>query len=373
MMYSYYLYFPVGSNQDGFGHSGLVHLVEHYLILALKEKCTKDNTVIMHGQTGHEHILFSWMEHFYYKFNNTTVQNILSLIEDIRNNDILVDENLLWRAKEEVAYEVSTREDSIDRYNQLLYFIAEEGVVSPIGELENINNITKIDIYKMLNQFRFARLYIYDWNSDYIQSLNLNQIDKTYRVRQYRHVLHNFVSLENVKLNIGKYRIKILIPAKRTIPSDDRDMFKNGAIRDFLIQLLYDKIFLYIDNIKEINHSKFMISKERVYYQFDIQTTYGIKSDVDINKEYRIAYFINQEEFLNKKNDLIYKLKLAKEILLTEKDIYNEIMNMEFLNERTLLNNKKDALDIIDCISFKDMEDFINVQLVGDKIWIFEG
>lgn len=70
---------------------------------------------------------------------------------------------------------------------------------------------------------------------------------------------------------------------------------------------------------------------------------------------------------------MIDNLKLAKNAPLTEKDIYIEIMNMEFLNERTFLNNKKDASDIIDCISFKDMKNFINVQLAGDKIWIFEG
>lgn len=291
--YYYYLYFPVGSNQDGFGHSGLVHLVEHYLILALKEKCLKDNTAIMHGQTGHEHLLFSWREYFYYSPNSTTVQNILSLIEGIRNNDNLIDENLLWKAKEEVAYEISTREDSIDRYNQLLSFIAEEGLVSPIGILENINNVTKTDICRILSQFKFAKLYIYDWKSDFLQSMNINQINFIYGPKKNRLESNNLVSLENIKLNIGKYRMKILVPAKRTNPSDDMDMFKNGAIREFFIQLLYDKIFLKFDNIKEINHSKLMVSKERVYYQFDIQTTHSVNSDCYLNKEYRITYFID--------------------------------------------------------------------------------
>ena len=370
-MYSFYLYFPIGSNQDGFGRSGLMHLVEHYLILSLKEKMKEDYSIKILGQTGHEHMIFNWQEN---SFENTLVKSFLSLIKEIKDGYTLINKNILSRAKREVIQEIYMRKYSIKRYDKILSLVEDKKLVSPIGKKESINDIKDIDISNALDSFPKARLYIYNWNDECFYNIDLFKSGKSCKTEQSNCKFSNFINFKKSSLEIGKNRLKILIPAKMTVAKDEREMIKNGTIRDFFISIIYDRILSYFTNVIEIKHSKFIINDKKGFCQFDFQINGdALNTSINLSKKYDISKFINEESFLDMKRALINKLEFTEDLSLLEDDIYNEIMNIEFFNEKTLSNDKNDAFDIINHITFEDMTNFINTQFREDEIWIFEG
>ena len=335
-MYYAYLFYPIGSNQDPLGQPGLLHLLEHYLIIHTIEREDSLEASSLTGCSNHIYMVFAWKGKREREFWKKLLpeRNIFFHRESSRA--------YLEQAKEEILAEMDYYKSDKGEYESFLLNISGEKYISPMGERKTIEEASLEDLEELYGRLPSPSYYEYDLKEEVLSCISFSQNPMN---KEYKRPL--------VLFKWGKKGDKdFLCFPSIGFRSEKISALNRGVLKELYLTHLTRGIRKVFSLNGGLSYQSFLFDWNRAYICFDL-TGQVEKGSLEL-----APFSLDSEEFHGCKEEIKSKILVQEEKTLDYMDLLDEVVGREIYGENKLFSSKEKFLRLLEEVSLEDFQSY---------------